>query len=478
MKPYVCNLLLMTASVFPFKSDGRTSFTIDNNTYYIHQIECLDLRKDGYAPDKTIWNQNMVADRQYIYLADHAENTDEYLTIKRYNTINCVQSDNLDIKNLDTYGINEYYTDDERFFYIAQCNDNDHLILFFNTPADGIATSELEFYFYLIDKDGYITREFCARNVPNDTTFPHKCIADFGIPDFIGNPVEGNFEMLLPLIDYSGHMMVVKYAFENNKQSSYTAAYYNYDNINTHFSKPSVRVVNDSFIIIDDNDIYPSLYSHRFNTNNNYGELDSNNKLGHGCNWFNFDGHRFLCSGDIKYSDNDLTNGITQFNLGLWDSDNAYEPIMSRANPTISFNSYKPLVSLQVEENETSTIKNPGPISYTYRQFIATSDYGNNVVHLHLYVPGEFLATYQINKHLSPTSVDEINDVNGNRDVNMSISDKTITFDRPIADVYVYNMTGCQIFHSADPVKSINFANFVKGTYIIATPYKSFKILL
>lgn len=304
-----------------------------------------------------------------------------------------------------------------------------------------------------------------AKGVPNDSTFPNKEISEFGIPEIIGNPTTGNFEILLPLVDDLAHMTIAHYYFENKRQKSYTAEFYDYIN---NYTKPSVNIIDDSFMLIDDISIYPSLYAYTFSPNQCFGELTDIHINAHGCDWFDFDGHRLLYSGDIEYSENDPKNATTQFNIGLWDK------TMSRAS-SISFDNYAPLTTLNFGK---SSINLNEQFPYTYRQFMAVSDYGNTTKHLHFYVPGEFLATYQLNKYERPTDVENIINIADNHTVSYRISDKNMIFDCPVADVSVFNMTGHQIFHSTTPVKSINFANFVKGTYIIATPYKSFKILL
>lgn len=466
MKAKLSSLLLLATvcgSVTALSQTESTSFVIGNDTYYLHKIAYHDLSSDN--PEIGVWNQNIVADKQYVYLADHSDNSNTHLTIKRFNALTGTDADNIVISEQD---IKEYWidelTDEERCFYLVDCHDDEHFILFINPPFEGYKYP-FEFYFYLIDKNGSIECEFLAKGVPNDSTFPNKEISEFGIPEIIGNPTTGNFEILLPLVDDLAHMTIAHYYFENKRQKSYTAEFYDYIN---NYTKPSVYIIDDSFMLIDDISIYPSLYAYTFSPNRCFGELTDNHINAHGCDWFDFDGHRLLYSGDIEYSENDPKNATTQFNIGLWDK------TMSRAS-TISFDNYAPLTTLNFGK---SSINLNEQFPYTYRQFMAVSDYGNTTKHLHFYVPGEFLATYQLNKYERPTDVENIINIADNHTVSYRISDKNIIFDCPVADVSAFNMTGHQIFHSTTPVKSINFANFVKGTYIIATPYKSFKILL
>lgn len=447
------------------QSTQSATFTIGSDSYYIHQISYQDV--SNIKPGNYVWNQNMVADNQYIYLADHTDNSATHLTIKRFSAIDGSRVSDIVInkENLEYYFI-DTLTDDERCFYLCQCNDNDHFILFLNTNADGI-DSEGEFYFYLIDKEGNITNEFQAINVPGNEFI----IGDFGIPAVIGNPGSGDFEILIPMRDMVGNFKIVNYAYYNGKQKSYSVLFYSSNDDGTDFTKPTIQIVDDRFMILDDNYIYPSLYSYIDNPSVCFGTLDINSDMGHGIKVFNFDGHRLLCSGDVLFPGGSTKNGTTQFNIGLWDNDSSPAQIKSRAASTIDFSDYQPLTSLQFGKSSLQSGS-----SSTYRQFAATSQYGNDVTHLHMYVPGEFLATYQINKQLTPTSVDEIKKMADR--VSFSISDRIVSFDRLIDNVSVFDTMGRIIFSSQNPVKSINFSNFVKGLYIIHTDNQSFKIII
>lgn len=478
MRANLLSLLSLVTVSFPIfgfaqTKQPATSFVIDNNKYYLHQISHHDLS----ASDLEIgsWNQNIVADNQYIYLADHTDNSADHLTIKRYNAIDGSPADNLVIgsSDLNQYWINEL-TDAERCFYLVDINDDSHFIMILNPPLDdpGIPKNAIEFYFYLINKDGHIEREYYSKGIPSsDSNYPANGISEFGIPDFIGNPVDGDFEMLLPMVDDIGHMSIVDYVFRDYKQSYITSVFYDYDHF---YTKPTVSVIDDSFMIIDDINILPTLYSYKFSPNQIFGQLNDSHINAHGCNSFDFDNHRLLYSGDIHHDSDDDQNGITRFNIGLWNKTEE-SAVTSRANPTASFDNYTHLASIDFGP---STINTKEQYPYTYRQFMAVSDYGNSTKHLHFYVPGEFLATYQLNKYDIPTGVDDIIGINEAPDINYHIADNNLTFDCPVTDIYIFNITGRQIFHSEIPVKSINLANFVKGTYIVATPHKSFKIIL
>lgn len=479
MKAKLSSLLLLAAvcgSVTALSQTESTSFVIGNDTYYLHKIAYHPLSSD--KPNVGKWNQNMVADRQYIYIADHVNisNSANQLNIKRYIAYNGERVDDLIIDYQELYNKEiDLMTDDQRCFYLVPANDNEHLILFPNiTESTGIKPDE-NFSFFLIDKTGHIIRDFTASPKTFAYSFfdSNNPIGDFGIPEIIGNPVSGDFDIFIPMTNWNGESMIAKYSYLNSVQST-SYSVYNCPNGTSTNTKPTVHIIDDNYMIVDDIDMVPSLYSYNGNYNNCYGTLDCINKLGHGCNYFNYSGHRLLYIGDIEYSDNNNTNGTTQFKIGLWEDYSELTQNISRANPTISFDNFTPLTTLSFGESTAKKAVAP----YTYRQFMATSDFGDNVMHLHFYVPGEFLATYQLNKYERPTDVENITNIADNHTVSYRISDKNMIFDCPVADVSVFNMTGHQIFHSTTPVKSINFANFVKGTYIIATPYNSFKIFL
>lgn len=471
-------LTLFAAVNFPAVVHSQTdaqSFNIDGYTYYLHHIAFHDL--SAFDPKDAIWNQNIVADQKYVYLADHTDNSSTHLTIKRYNALDGTRAEDIVISREDLeYNYIDELTDDERCFYLVNCNDDNHFILFLNTPPEGIPRASFETYFYLIDKNGHITREFCAKSIPSDNTFAKYGVADFGIPDFIGNPAEGNFQMLLPMVDATGNFMIVKYTYNNYKQASYRASYYNYDTA-MRFTKPSVQIVDDSYMIVDDIDIHPSLYSHDTNINQCYGELSDNHIAAHGFRYFDFDNHRLIASGDIRYPDNDTNDGVTYFNIGLWDPDIDNRADISGANPGISFDGYIPLASLGFGKSSIAT-NTAGLFSYAYRQFIAVSDYGNSTKHLHFYVPGEFLATYQLNKNDRPTEVERIIEIGENSTPEIHITDKNIVFNQPISNVSVFNVSGNKVYQAVGLAKTIDMSGFAKGAYIIATPQKSFKIIL
>lgn len=472
MNGFTLKALLFSAIAIPSvtqaQSSAPISFSIGKNTYFLHQIAQHDLSAN--IPDyNTMWNESIIADNQYIYIADHTKNSDSQLVIKRYNALDCSPAEDLVITEEEMYKFDiDIMTDKERCFSLVDLPGNDYFILFLGPNENGIESGS-EFYFYLIDKNGYIERKFIARTNRLDTTFIRNGIADFGIPEFIGNPIQGNFEMLLPIYGQYGDVIIADYKYTNFEQIGSLTVFSDFNRKN-RFTKPSVCVIDDSYMIVDDIDIKPSIYSYTSNQNQCFGQLDDNNIRGHGCRWFYFDGHRLLYSGDI-YTDNDTPNGITRFNIGLWDLASAD----ARSNSTINFDNYENLATLQFGQSSFNS-KEMWP--YTYRQFMAVSDYGDATKHLHFYVPGEFLATYQLNRYDMPTSVETIDNLTNKNDIGISFSDKNIIFDRPIDNVSVFNMTGTLIFHSVETVTSINLANFVKGVYIIATPYNSYKIIL
>lgn len=473
MNGFTLNALLLSAIAFPAVTHAQlsepTSFTIGKDTYFLHRIAQHDLSAN--IPDyNTMWNESIIADNKYIYIADHTKNSASQLVIKRYNALDGSPSEDLIISEEEMYKFDiDLMTDNERCFSLVDLPGNDYFILFLGPNENGIESGS-EFYFYLIDKNGYIERKFIARTNRLDTNFMRYGIADFGIPEFIGDPIQGNFEMLLPIYGQSGDVIIADYKYTNFEQTGSLTVFSDFNRKN-RFTKPSVCIIDDSYMIVDDVDIKPSIYSYTSNQNQCFGQLDDNNVRGHGCRWFDLDGHRLLYSGDIYYSDNDNSNGITQFNIGLWDLTDAD----ARSNSPINFDNYETLANLQFGQSSFNS-KEMWP--YTYRQFMAVSDYGNSTKHLHFYVPGEFLATYQLNRHDTPTSVETIDNLTDRHDISISVCDKKIIFDRPIDNVRVFNMTGTLIFHSVEMVTSINLSNLVKGVYIIATSHNSYKIIL
>lgn len=478
MRAILLSLLSLVTASFPVcgfaqTKQSATSFVIDNNKYYLHQISHHDL--SGSDLEIGSWNQNIVADNQYIYIADHTDNASDHLTIKRYNAINGLPADNLVIseKELIKYDIDLETDEYERCFSLVNCNNDSYFILLINVSPDKNLTTGSKIKFYLVDKEGTLERQFICTTSNIDYSFMKTDISDFGIPVFVGDVSEGNFEMLLPMVNGINYMTVINFSFKDFKQIGCYSVFSDYSQTK-RYTKPTIQIVDGSFFIIDDIGILPTLYSYKFSPNQIYGQLNDNHINAHGCNSFDFDNHRLLYSGDIHYDSDDAQNGITRFNIGLWDKIEE-SVVASRANPTASFDNYTHLASIDFGP---STINTKELYPYTYRQFMAVSDYGNSTKHLHFYVPGEFLATYQLNKYDIPTGVNDIIGTNEAPDINYHITDNNITFDCPVTDIYIFNITGRQIFHSEIPVKSINLANFVKGTYIVATPQKSFKIIL
>ena len=487
MKSTLINLLIASAALcLPATAFAQTeteptasaSFNIGNKKYYLHLIKYTRMDDIGVSCDDVLYNQNMTADNQYIYIADHADiaNSIDSLTIKRYSAFTGDRVEDLVIGYSELYENDiDLMNNDQRCFYLIPSNDDKYLILFPNIDEENGLKPNNKFYFFLIDKVGGIERKFTA-NI-NINTFGSFCnssknpIGEFGIPEIVGNVELGNFSIYIPMTNWLGDSMIANFTFSESKQISVYSVYtcQNDSCINT---KPTLHFVDDNFMIIDDIDILPSLYSYNFSYNTCYDSLDDINILGHGCNWFTYKGHRFLYVGDIGSPNGSTSKGITQFKIALWDEDTT--TLATSDYPSINFNTYTPLATLSFGETTAKKARIP----YTYRQFMSVTDFGNNVLHLHFYVPGEFLATYQLNESDIPTSVGEVTDIIENQEVGYHISDKTIIFDTPISEVSVFNMVGHTIFHSENPVKSINLANFVKGTYIVSTPYQSFKILL
>lgn len=465
MKSFLRYLLVVVVLFLPALASSETTFKIGDDTYYLHLLNTKDLTDED--PADAFYNQNMVADNKYIYIADHTDKYSEtsHLKISLYDALTGYKADNdviISEEELYKFDIDLYFDDEHRCFYLVECNDDEHLILFLNTSYTGdnagIPTGS-NFYFYLLNKNGTLEKQFIANT--NNLGFT---IMDFGIPQIIGNPVEGEFDIIIPMVNDGGKFSIIKYTFKDNEQKKLSTIIYNAtssDN-NTGYSKPSVKIVDDTYIIIDDRNIAPSLYSHTSTSETLYGELSSvDNVAGLGCNFFDLNGHRILCTGDIS-------NGNTQIDLGLWDYNS------SGSSSAINFDGYTPLTSIDFGP---STYKNKVS-PYAYRQFIAVSDYNETTKHLHIYVPGEFLATYQINKSETITNVGHVTTITDSQPIKYHISDKQLTFDQPVENICIYNLMGNIIFQSIEPVKSINLTNFVNGAYIIATPQQSFKILL
>lgn len=458
--------LLINPATFSAQNPVENSFTIDNDTYFLHPIASLDLRDTD--PDKYDWNQTIISDRKYIYLADHTESSYDQLVIKRFNALDGTPEENLIIEGneMERFGLTDL-EEEQLFFYLVDSKSDDYFVLFPNPPYDGISKTSPYFSFYLIDKTGgHIEREFYVNNIKNITSFTNS-LSFFGIPDFKGDMSTGNFDMFLPMLDELGHLWIGQFVFENNRLKSNSTVFQS----NDFFSRPSVKIIDDNFMIIDDDRIYPSLYSYSSNNNYCYGTLDQHHINAHGFGCFNFDGHRLIYSGDIQ-TDGDIEK--TYFNIGLWDTPTvSTASTVLQSSSTLSFSDYKYLCSIQFGE---STHKVTLPSYYTYRQQMAVSDYGDSVKHLHFYVPGEFLATYQLNKQDIPTGISGLVTDCGKLDINISISGKRLMFDQSVGDIYVFNSMGTMIYNSVPQVNTIDLSEFSHGLYIIKTDKKSFKI--
>lgn len=444
------------------------SFSIDNDTYYLHQISYHDFRNNN--PETYDWNQTILADKKYIYIADHEKNSKTLLTIKRFSALDGSPAEDLiiDETEMDNFGLLEL-AEEQLNFYLVDSKNEDYFVLMPNPPYEGISKTNPQFSFYLIDKSGHIETEYFINKVIINTPSFIKDLSFFGIPDFKGDLLNGDFDLFLPILDNTGLFCIVKFVFENKRLKSNSTIFYS-DNT---LSRPSVKIIDDDFLLIDDDRMKPSIYSYNFNNNYCYDSLDQNHTNAHGVNCFYFDGYRMICTGDIQSGNN---VDMTQFNIGLWDDNkNVSTQISSQSEPTANFSNYKNLISLQFGE---STRKHILPSGYTYRQFMAVSDYGNTVKHLHFYVPGEFLATYQINKHDIPTGIDNIATETGQQYVNLSVKDKQLSFDRPIGNISVFNYMGVPIFYSAAPITTVDMSKYTHGIYIIKTPEKSIKISL
>lgn len=471
-KLLTCGLLFLSVNA----TSQTKSFKIANNIYYLHQISYHDLSQTD--PQDAIWNQTMISDRDYIYIADHTDNPyeikdgEEYeLRIKRYNTIDGTESDPMIIPWADLYRYEfDLKSYSQRCFYLVDCNAPEHLVITLNTPDEGVPQSKFGYYFYLLNKSGHIEKEFKANSYPGQ-----KDVYEFGIPAISGNIVDGDFHIFLPVVDEIGQMFVIKYIFKNNVQSSSHIVYSHTKGIagmTTTYTKPTVRIIDDDLLLIDDYGIYPTIIS--ITDNAVLSTIENIHIKAHGCDTFDYDGHRFLYIGDIVYPENDALNGMTQFNIGLWSNSSKISPAAIDNSENSDEYNYTPLAAMSFGK---STIKSSIPLSYAYRQFMAISDYGNNVSHLHFYVPGEFLATYQLNKYDMPTGIVNISD-NQSSGLSISVSDRTIILNKPVGNIFVYDIYGHEVFHSTNATNSINLANFAKSTYILVTPEKSFKIFI
>lgn len=475
--------------------EASTTFQVGSDTYFLHEINLRDISSKNNSeysnPKKYNYNQNIIANREYIYVADHVDNTKDEIVIKRYDAIDGSPRGDLRIDATylgyyDTDKIDEYV----RQAYLVDCNDDDHFILFLNVGYNIIPSTSFEFYFYLVDKSGERIKEYCV--LDSNVTLALDEIYNFGIPAVKGNPVNGAFDIFVPM--YDGYQMIVgKYTFDKNdkKSSRQSAKSYPLTLVNRNLRKPSIALVDDNHFIIDDYDIYPTLYN--CNTGQEVAKFETPHINAHGCKPLQFDQLTFLYTGDIvdvnSVNPNDVTGGKTAVNLGLWDTDTSARQSRQNAigatsdikatSGTIDFTNYQPLATVKFGD---STISPEQTSEYSYRQFMAISDYGNYVKHLHFYVPGEFLATYQLNKNMIPTSVDEISGEIGDEisthKLNYRIADKIITLVEPQSNLSVFNTSGTVVFKTTKPVQEIKLQHLHSGLYILTTPSTSTKIKL
>lgn len=472
--------------------EASTTFQVGSDTYFLHEINLRDISSKNNSeysnPKKYNYNQNIIANREYIYVADHVDNTDKELVIKRYDALDGSPRGDL---RIDATYLGYYNTDkiDEyvRQVYLVDCNDDDHFILFLNVGKDGIPSKSFEFYFYLVDKSGERIKEYCVED--SNVTLALDEIYHFGIPAVKGNPVNEAFDIFVPM--YDGYQVIVgKYTFDK-KSFRQSAKSYPLTLVNMNLRKPSIALVDDNHFIIDDYDIYPTLYNS--NTGQEVAKFETPHINAHGCKLLQFDRHTFLYTGDIvdvnSDNPNDVTGGKTAVNLGLWDTDTSARQSRQKAigitsdtkatSGTIDFTNYQPLATVKFGDSTISSEQTP---VYSYRQFMAVSDYGNYVKQLHFYVPGEFLATYQLNKNMIPTSVYEISNEKGDEisihKLNYRITDKIINFAEPQSNLTVFNTSGTAVFKTTKPVQEINLQHLPSGLYILTTPSTSTKIKL
>lgn len=465
----ICAVVGLSASA---EGPDMISIPVDDQYYYLHKVNYHDMSAEELSPAKHWYSQTMVADDNYIYIADHVDNTDRQLVIKRYYAADCTPAPDLRVNENDLYNYYfDLFSDEERCFYLVDCNENDYLILFLNAPADGIEkTDKFKLYFYLIDKDGNIVREYVIDKLPGND-FPQKCISDFGIPDIIGTPVDGNFEMFLPMDDYYGNLLVARYVFVNSYLDSYSTVFYDES---VSYCKTSIKVVDNRCFILDDYRISPTLYSYQY-INQSYGTLDNHVKA-QGCYSFEYDGHRMLYTGDIYQLDGNLTNAVTQLNLSLWDDNSS---MRSRSNSTVatagaSFDNVKPFATLQFGK---STVSANQPFPYAYYQHMALTEYSESLKHLHFYVPGEFLATYQLSKSGNVTDIANIDCVDNILPAYI-IRDGILEFDSPVEHLHICNIAGTTVYSSTVPVKTVDIRNYSKGIYIINASGHTSKIII
>ena len=98
MKSTLINLLLTSAICLPVAALAQTestSFNIGSKKYYLHKIAYTPM--GGIDISEGEYNQTMVADNDYIYVADHEDiaNSSDHLTIKRYSVLTGARADDL-----------------------------------------------------------------------------------------------------------------------------------------------------------------------------------------------------------------------------------------------------------------------------------------------------------------------------------------------------------------------------------------------
>lgn len=452
------------------------SFTNSNDEFYFHKIAETDF--SSINPSEAYWNQSIVADKNYIYIADNSKNnldtkdtSKTYLTVKRFSAIDGSPAEDLVYTNANWDF--DYIEDDcHSSFYLVDCHDDEHFLIFLNTPENGIDRNKISFNFFLVDKYGRISKEYITDYSKLYITGIRDGVARIGVPAINGDIMSGKFKLIVPIVDYDNHLYVLLYQYGNNIQTSVNVMYYNTANA---YTKPVISIIDDKYYLLDDICTEPILLPYYTTAGSSASDvLSFPHVKANGVHFFSANGHNFLVSGNLQFADEaDITTGASSYDIGALDG--TVTPASRATDSEIDFSNYKHMISIPTGKSIIESNNDYMHTTfYAYRQFAATSDFGD-ATHVHLYTPGQSLVTYQLNKNSIPTS---ISDIAVPSDFDITLRDRILLFSRPTSGINIYDIAGRLITNQECPTDKLSLQSFTAGVYIIKTPLKTQKIIL
>lgn len=433
-------LVVLTLSAFLFFSVKAAETT------YFHDINVKSLDADSDNSKLEI-PHSIVAIGNVVYIAEN-RSADKGV-IRRFSAINNSEMTPLNVKVTD-----ENYTQlDGKDFYITK-DDAGHLVVVFDLvkpSAPLLCTTSLKFYWGIVNTDSGKVDKIDSRDFSyssNTNALKQWQWIAIGRPAVCGDLTSDDWKILAP---------VTLHKLENTTQFLFAYVVTNSDGVNNKYrcTKFDAEGTSDEAYNVANRSSFTAIYGNYFISDDalNPGylrEIDTPCHLENGVlndseasadvSYFGYNNEKYFIYG----------NADGTYTLSKW--------IQHGDTPDLTDVSFVTTLGQESRADYSEGL----PELYSAVSTL-TGDNGQQLVHLHLYRPGNYLKTVQMSTSQNVTGVDALVVDN----ITVRVSSSEISFDGYVSEAWITDLSGRQLLYETDTDK-LQISKFQKGIYILS----------